>query len=105
MTIRELQYAIQNAIDEVPGITDEAQVCISDDVVGCMDIRDGEKVRHIFGKVEVGNAQLSPLQTTSLNRFAEQIWGGDYGIEDFEDLTDTEMAYLKDILKNTYNIG
>lgn len=104
MTIRELQYEIQHAIDEVPGISDAAEVCVSDNAVGCIDVLDGKKTRHIFGNLPAESVQLSPLQTTTLNEFAEQIWGGDYGIEDFEDLTDTEMAYLIDTLKKTYNI-
>lgn len=103
MTIRQLQYAIQNAIDEVTGIPDTAEVCISDNAVGCIGELDGKKTRHIFGLLNMESVQLSPLQTTTLNRFAEQIWGGDYGLEDFEDLTDTEMAYLKETLKKTYN--
>lgn len=104
MTIRELQYEIQHAIDEVPGISDAAEVCVSDNAVGCIDVWDGKKTRHVFGTLPAESVQLSPLQITSLNRFAEQIWGGDYGIEDFEDLTDTERAYLIDTLKKTYNI-
>lgn len=104
MTIRELQYAIQHAIDEVPGIPDSAEVCISDNAVGCIGELDGKKTRHVFGLLPLESVQLSPLQTTTLNQFAEQIWGGDCSIEDFEDLTDTEIAYLKDTLKNTYHI-
>lgn len=103
MTIRELQYEIQNAIDEVPGISDVAEVCVSDNAVGCIDVWDG-KTRHVFGRLPAESVQLSPLQTTTLHRFAEQIWGGDCSIDDFEDLTDTEMAYLKETLKKTYNV-
>lgn len=104
MTIRELQYAIQGAIDEVPGISDAAEVCVSDNAVGCIDEWDGKKTRHVFGILPVEGVQLSPLQITSLNEIAYKIHLGDYGIEDFEDLTDTERAYLIDTLKKTYNI-
>lgn len=104
MTIRELQYAIQHAIDEVPGIPDSAEVCISDNAVGCIGELGGKKTRHIFGLLPMESVQLSPLQTTTLNEIAEKIHAGDYGIAEFDDLTDTERAYLIDTLKKTYNI-
>lgn len=103
MTIRELQYEIQHAIDEVPGISDAAEVCVSDNAVGCIDEWDGKKTRHVFGTLPAESVQLSPLQITSLNEIAYRYFSLAI-IEDFEDLTDTERAYLTDTLKKTYNI-
>ena len=93
MTIRDLQYAIQHAIDSVPGITDDAEVCVSDNAIGCEDFWDGKKQKHVFGELTDGCVQLSPLQIATLNEIAGRIYAGDYGIEEMDDLTDTEMNY------------
>ena len=48
MSIRDLQYAIQSAIDEAPGVTDDAEVAVRDGKVGCLTY-GGEFLA--FGKV------------------------------------------------------
>ena len=46
---------------------------------------------------------LTPLQITELNGLAYKINGGDYWLDEFEDLSDEEMDYLKYTLETTYN--
>lgn len=36
MTIRDLQRAIQSAIDEAPGVCDDAEVAVRDGKIGCI---------------------------------------------------------------------
>lgn len=36
MTIRDLQYAIQSAIDEALGVPDDAEVAVGDGKIGCI---------------------------------------------------------------------
>lgn len=46
---------------------------------------------------------LTPLQITELNGLAYKIDGGDFWLDELEDLSDEEMDYLKYTLKTTYD--
>lgn len=48
---------------------------------------------------------LTPLQFTELNGIAYKISSGEYGLDEFEDLSDEETEYLKYTLKTTYHIN
>ena len=48
---------------------------------------------------------LTPLQFTELNGIAYKIRCGEYGLDEFEDLSDEETEYIKYTLKTTYHIN
>ena len=52
MTIRELQYAIQDAIDTAPFITDDAEVVVSNGSIYAVQRDEDGSNWHSLGKIE-----------------------------------------------------
>lgn len=66
MTIRELQYAIQSAIDEVPHITDEADVAFFHGNIFAVQKLGNGKKWHRLGEVKVKDEKWLTLDDLAM---------------------------------------